>query len=364
MKILWLTLYTLLLFLAACQTTPTPAATADIQATVNHTLTQVALTAPPTFAPVASPAATADVEATVSSKLTEVAVALPTITKTTKPALTPSPTSTASPSPTSKPLPTATATQPAAGLMVFSFTADKTYIHSGDEVTFTWSSNGSSVTLQELLPTSYYGHWWSDLPPSGSLTIQLTGYNSFGYFLGVSNKAGEFIMSETIEIRFYCPTVYFFDPTPDPAQCPGQITQRPAAEQQFEHGRMIWLDGSWLGDSEYPTGVIFILYNDGTLKFFEDLWQEGELISDPTLVPPAGFYQPVRGFGRVWREEAAVRDKLGWATAEEQAYLAQQQYGPLVDLKGSTMYLSLPNGQTVVKLLNHYAWYGWELVRE
>jgi hypothetical protein len=33
----------------------------------------------------------------------------------------------------------------------------------------------------------------------------------------------------------------------------------------------------------------------------------------------------VRGFGKVWRSEAAVRERLGWATAREQGITAQVQ---------------------------------------
>jgi len=37
-------------------------------------------------------------------------------------------------------------------------------------------------------------------------------------------------------------------------------------------------------------------------------------------VPPVGLYQPVRGFGLVWREEPGVRDRLGWAVDREVGY--------------------------------------------
>jgi hypothetical protein len=41
--------------------------------------------------------------------------------------------------------------------------------------------------------------------------------------------------------------------------------------------------------------------------------------TDPAFDPPAGsgFYQPKRGFGRVWREQPGVRERLGWATDPE-----------------------------------------------
>jgi hypothetical protein len=45
--------------------------------------------------------------------------------------------------------------------------------------------------------------------------------------------------------------------------------------------------------------------------------------SDPSIVPPEGYYQPVRGFGKLWREE--LRSALGWALAPERSYTAQYQ---------------------------------------
>jgi hypothetical protein len=42
-------------------------------------------------------------------------------------------------------------------------------------------------------------------------------------------------------------------------------------------------------------------------------------------VPPTGFYQPVRGFGQIWRERAGVRASLGWALSEELGFTATIQ---------------------------------------
>ena len=47
--------------------------------------------------------------------------------------------------------------------------------------------------------------------------------------------------------------------------------------------------------------------------------------SDPTITPPSGYYQPRRGFGKIWREQAGARDKLGWATANERGLGAAWQ---------------------------------------
>ena len=61
-------------------------------------------------------------------------------------------------------------------------------------------------------------------------------------------------------------------------------------------------------------------YEEEGWAAFTDEWDPGEPESDPTLEPPPGFYQPVRGFGQVWREQPGVRERLGWALGDEVAY--------------------------------------------
>jgi hypothetical protein len=43
-------------------------------------------------------------------------------------------------------------------------------------------------------------------------------------------------------------------------------------------------------------------------------------VSDPDIDPPPRLYQPVRGFGLLWREEPGVRERLGWAVDREEGY--------------------------------------------
>jgi hypothetical protein len=74
----------------------------------------------------------------------------------------------------------------------------------------------------------------------------------------------------------------------------------------------------WRGD----LGVIYTLFSDKKYQQFADTWTSAEPEWDVSIVPPAGFYQPKRGFGKVWREgdvspSGKVRDKLSWATIEE-----------------------------------------------
>ena len=50
-------------------------------------------------------------------------------------------------------------------------------------------------------------------------------------------------------------------------------------------------------------------------------------VNDPSLTPPDGRYQPEYGFGKVWRENAFVREYLGWATDWGTDYTAVWQDG-------------------------------------
>ena len=60
-------------------------------------------------------------------------------------------------------------------------------------------------------------------------------------------------------------------------------------------------------------------------ELYDDTWRDGEQIS-AGLTPPPGLYEPIRGFGKLWRTNAHVRDALGWATAPEQADRGTEQY--------------------------------------
>lgn len=89
-----------------------------------------------------------------------------------------------------------------------------------------------------------------------------------------------------------------------------------AGEQVFSGGYMFWRQ-----DQTY----IYVLYNNGTWQGFADTWTSAEPEWDPSIVPPPGYYQPKRGFGKVWRNNANVRNALGWALIEERGINASAQ---------------------------------------
>lgn len=112
-----------------------------------------------------------------------------------------------------------------------------------------------------------------------------------------------------------CAHDYFF--TPAPATCPREAAvETAAAEQPFSGGVMIWLEAH---------KAIYVLYPGGAWQRFADTWTEAEPESDPALAPPDGHFQPVRGFGKVWREQLEVQEALGWATSPELGFTSQLQ---------------------------------------
>jgi hypothetical protein len=74
----------------------------------------------------------------------------------------------------------------------------------------------------------------------------------------------------------------------------------------------------WRGDTR--TIYVFIGGPDdqyGVWKQYPDTWQEGDPTPVPVGTPPAGYYEPVRGFGKLWHSDESIRLALGWALEPE-----------------------------------------------
>jgi len=96
-----------------------------------------------------------------------------------------------------------------------------------------------------------------------------------------------------------------------------------AAGQAFEKGAMLWHEGTIYvfdysqGDEEFSARVYI----------YEDTWEESQPSNDPTLTPPPGLFQPIRGFGKVWRTQLGGPEaKIGWGVEEERGYQTTFQY--------------------------------------
>jgi hypothetical protein len=134
-------------------------------------------------------------------------------------------------------------------------------------------------------------------------------------------------------------TAYTSNPNLQAFGCPldtgGEIS---LVTQRFERGRMFWRD----------TRQMIVLGDSGTFWRITDNWQEGMPADDPSLIPPSGMSQPVRGFGLAWRENEAFRTTLGWAVGPEfpiTGYWQEFQGGTLLLGDGNQIY-AIPAGGT------------------
>ncbi len=100
--------------------------------------------------------------------------------------------------------------------------------------------------------------------------------------------------------------------------CPqGSPVSMTMARQRFQNGQMIWRSDD---------RSIHVLYSDGRWEAHTDTWVEGEPPDDPQLVAPDGLQQPMRGFGKLWRDQlGAGKSAIGWALEKEQGLTASVQ---------------------------------------
>ena len=258
--------------------------------------------------------------------------------------------------PTQAPIPTAADT--AAGTpapRIESFTAAPGSIRPGDSIELTWSASGGVVTLYRIGARGQPEPLAMELPTSGTYSEptspDVRGSVNFLLVIRPSATASEWLdqASVSVAVQEDCATWYF---APAPDTCAQPASQGDAAYQRFEHGAMVWFG---------PSGSIYVL-NDSpqSWQLHEDEFREGDPKSDPAVQPPEGMFQPVRGFGLVWRTATGpgagpVRQTLGWAVAPEAAYSAALQ----CDSAGQPMYvkcyLSGPEGE-VYELAGNGPW--------
>lgn len=116
--------------------------------------------------------------------------------------------------------------------------------------------------------------------------------------------------------------------------CPTQTElAMPAAEQVFENGLMYW----WSG-----TQQIFVLGKRQQWQRYPNTYQDNEELEP--LTPPTGFYAPLRGFGKVWQQNVAVQQTLGWALKPEAALQGATSGVYLRFEGGSMLYAWAVNG--------------------
>ncbi len=96
--------------------------------------------------------------------------------------------------------------------------------------------------------------------------------------------------------------------------CPTEVLRDiSVVRQQYERGVMLYAQ---VGPG---AATIYALKTDPQpLRYtaYANTWTPAQPYSGGER-PPAGRVEPVRGFGKVWREQPGVREALGWATDYE-----------------------------------------------
>jgi hypothetical protein len=125
---------------------------------------------------------------------------------------------------------------------------------------------------------------------------------------------------------------------PNPTAVPNNtIAYRttPATFQQFERGFMIWR-----GD----TSDIWVYISGSRNRLNVHPGAQYGGLPNNTSTAPAGFVQPIMGFGKVWANLSNYRQSLGWATSSERSYTLR--FGVL---NHQMVEFTLSNGGTIVR---------------
>jgi hypothetical protein len=247
---------------------------------------------------------------------------------------------------------TATATStPDSGPAIGYFGSEVDEADPGDTVTLEWQSTGAThATLYHLLATGQLGSFW-EVGVSGVFDYRIDDgeRNHTDFLLVVSDELGRSVQA-SLSIALRCPDTWFFAPAP--GGCPaGPALVLAAAEENFERGVMIWVS---------EQDLIYVLFDDGQSPWwraYTDKWNEGDPLDDPAITPPTGLYQPVRGFGLVWREEPGVRERIGWAEDSEVGFMTAVQSTSRP--KYNDIYIGALDGK-IWKLLPESS--GWEKI--
>lgn len=159
-----------------------------------------------------------------------------------------------------------------------------------------------------------------------------------------------------------CAIAWFFaNPPVDgcPATAP-RVSQ--AAAQRFERGMMVWLgqpEAFYVFHAALAPGIARLTLVPGPIQI-----AQGGSVDHRVGGAPAGLFEPVSGFGLLWRGEVAdvteQRSALGWATQPEYAFEAALQCQAYANgYPSPTCFLRGPAGEVINFFYMQYFGYYW-----
>ena len=229
---------------------------------------------------------------------------------------------------------------------VVDFSATPSAVDREGTISVAWSVTGAEVVqVGQIAPDGRYLRQ-GDTVPTGStaFTALPNAYYVQSFFIYAGDALGNGV-TEVIAVDIRCPHTFFFDKPVTVEECPlNEVETFPAAYQLFDRGEMLWRS---------DRGQIMVIFNDGTYEVFDDTYQEGEEINYPDAALEAELEMenrlPIRGFGKVWAQNAGVADGLGFAIGDEVGYDMQGQavaYGQFARGYGVD-YFTFPDGSIV-----------------
>jgi hypothetical protein len=263
-------------------------------------------------------------------------------------------------------------TPPADEPLILSFTVEPKVVNPGENVTLVWTTIYASAAQIESRPNARPASDPTAVPLSGSLVVTIGPEERIQHTfeLAIRDNAGKSDRrSQSVDLR--CADAFFFAASALPVgwACPYKPAAFvSAAEQAFQNGWMIWLapiSGANTASGSAQGPSIYVLYNtDLTSTWpqwqgFDDLWEAGQSEFDPAITPPAGLYQPQRGFGKVWRDQPEVRARLGWATVPEHGFAGVYQVKWDFSAGPGDFYLRAADGGILNLTLTGY-WNRWQ----
>jgi hypothetical protein len=210
-------------------------------------------------------------------------------------------------------------------------------------------TNANSVTITQVGASDFAPPNPAASTGSIQVTVPADATGTITYELSAKNAAGQEALKQvTITINASANpgdtggnnTTCQYD-TSLAETCPVTQAVVSASYQSFESGFMVW-NGS--------TGMIYVLYEDGTWEEFADTWTAADPVTPDTggATPGEGQFVPAQGFGKVWAQNNG-QTVLGWATAEESSYQATWETHPLSDgdQTVNTPHFTLPDGRVI-----------------
>jgi hypothetical protein len=219
------------------------------------------------------------------------------------------------------------------GITIDYFTTISETIIPGDNVTLAWRVLGATdITIYRVGDSGQNERQWA-VQREGQITVGTNPARTDSAEFVIVAQSGNQLLEERLLIEINCSQTWFFDPPPN--ACANQAAEPSLqVEQTFEGGRMIWVANNqqiyvFFADEQQPRWLQVA-----------DTFEDGQPESDDSLNPPEGRFQPVRGFGLVWRSNPNIRDRLGWATEPESAYEGMIQ----ANADSTTVYMRTRDG--------------------